>query len=168
MMRTTKHPVNNPIDSVKINQIRLEHFENYKNLRRRMDRAYLKMRHLQSKGVGGNGNRAKKDAFIEKTKECNTISDPVYDETKMTYNKISQTLNSLHSQQVYFGGFYGHNDPISPMTANGQKNLNSTMQPGATFRYSGVDINQSTVEAGMTDLSLNKLAFTQGSMQSQP
>ena len=25
-------------------------------------------------------------------------------------------MSSLHSQQVYFGGFYGHNDPISPMT----------------------------------------------------
>ena len=44
------------------------------------------------------------------------ISNPVYTENVKTYTQISQTMSSLHSQQVYFGGFYGHNDPISPMT----------------------------------------------------
>ena len=36
--------VTNPM---KINEIRLEHFENYKKLRRKMDHAYLKVRNLQ-------------------------------------------------------------------------------------------------------------------------
>lgn len=49
------------------------------------------------------------------------IVNPVFTENMRTYTQISQTLTSLHAQQVYFGGFYGHNDPISPMTGNVRK-----------------------------------------------
>ena len=49
------------------------------------------------------------------------IVNPVFTENMRTYTQISQTLTSLHAQQVYFGGFYGHNDPISPMTRNVRK-----------------------------------------------
>jgi len=43
-------------DPSKVNEIRLEHFQNFKKLRRRMDHAYLKLRHLQSTGRGGLGD----------------------------------------------------------------------------------------------------------------
>ena len=33
-------------DPIKINEVRLEHFENFKKLRRKMDHAYLKVRNL--------------------------------------------------------------------------------------------------------------------------
>ena len=45
----TKKDLNNPI---KINEIRLEHFENFKKLRRKMDHAYLKVRDLQGTAGG--------------------------------------------------------------------------------------------------------------------
>ena len=44
------------------------------------------------------------------------ITNPVYTENLRAYNQLSQTLSSLHAQQVFFGGFYGHNDPITPPT----------------------------------------------------
>ena len=41
MNGVTQKDLANPI---KINEIRLEHFENFKKLRRKMDHAYLKVR----------------------------------------------------------------------------------------------------------------------------
>ena len=51
--KTSKHLYDDPS---KVNEIRLEHFQNFKKLRRRMDHAYLKLRHLQSTGRGGLGD----------------------------------------------------------------------------------------------------------------
>lgn len=109
-------------DSIKVKQIRLEHFQNFKKLRRRMDRAYLRIRHIQAKGGGKN---AKEDESGDG--ETSKIIDPVYEDSVKTYRQISQNFSSLHSQQVYFGGFYGHNDPISPMTANVESHRASSM-----------------------------------------
>ena len=47
--KMTQKDLSNPI---KINEIRLEHFQNFKKLRRRMDHAYLKVRKLQGKQGG--------------------------------------------------------------------------------------------------------------------
>ena len=122
--RVKSRDLSNPL---KINEIRLEHFQNYKNLRRKMDQAYLKVRNLQNKGQGG-PQFASSDDLSEQSNNSNEpfsqrnenkpkkITNPVFTENMRTYTQISQTLASLHAQQVYFGGFYGHNDPISPMT----------------------------------------------------
>eukprot|EP00353_Schmidingerella_taraikaensis_P012313 CAMPEP_0185571976 /NCGR_PEP_ID=MMETSP0434-20130131/3967_1 /TAXON_ID=626734 ORGANISM="Favella taraikaensis, Strain Fe Narragansett Bay" /NCGR_SAMPLE_ID=MMETSP0434 /ASSEMBLY_ACC=CAM_ASM_000379 /LENGTH=65 /DNA_ID=CAMNT_0028187643 /DNA_START=650 /DNA_END=847 /DNA_ORIENTATION=+ len=39
-----------------MNKIRLEHFQNFKKLRREMDRAYLKVRQMQASGHGTSMN----------------------------------------------------------------------------------------------------------------
>ena len=46
------------------------------------------------------------------------LQSPMYSDHLRTYSQISSTLNTLHAQQVYFGGFYGHNDPITPSVIN--------------------------------------------------
>ena len=51
--RHTTQRTSEPFEFENVNKIRLEHFQNYKKLRREMDRAYLKVRHLQATGHGG-------------------------------------------------------------------------------------------------------------------
>ena len=90
-----------------------------------MDRAYLKVRQMQSNGQGLQ-TIAAKDTITDSS--VAKVVNPVYAEHLRTYTQISQNLNTLHAQQVYFGGFYGHNDPISPMTKSIPKGMGRSLQ----------------------------------------
>ena len=63
-----------------------------------MDRAYLRMRHIQSKG---GARQAKEDDLTlnrNKDDEAKKIVNPVYVQSVKTYKQISQNFNSLHAQ----------------------------------------------------------------------
>lgn len=116
--KNSRRPSGDGFEIENVNKIRLEHFQNYKKLRREMDRAYLKVRHLQATGHGGSVGGQSDMASDYTSDNNNNLHSPMYAENLRTYSQISSTLNTLHAQQVYFGGFYGHNDPITPSVAN--------------------------------------------------
>lgn len=83
---TQQAPSNQVFDQTKVKAIRLEHFQNFKKLRRRMDRAYLRIRHIESKG-GGRG-QSEDDPFLSNDKDGDgpaKIVNPVYVESMKTY-----------------------------------------------------------------------------------
>lgn len=118
MNGVTQKDLANPI---KINEIRLEHFENFKKLRRKMDHAYLKVRGLQgtthgavqadtsrssysAAAVAKNSSRGLlPGASTSRSNNANVngpapkITNPVYTENLRAYNQLSQTLSSLHA-----------------------------------------------------------------------
>lgn len=114
MNGVSRADVTNPM---KINEIRLEHFENFKKLRRKMDHAYLKVRNLQGQagGCGADTGRSSYSAAIPSSSSrimlngtssgrstngggTTKITNPVYTENLRAYNQLSQTLSSLHAQ----------------------------------------------------------------------
>ena len=109
MNGVTQKDLSNPI---KINEIRLEHFENFKKLRRKMDHAYLKVRGLQgtthgavqadtsrtsySAAVAGGSSRGLlPGASTSRSNNVNLngpapkITNPVYTENLRAYNQLS-------------------------------------------------------------------------------
>ena len=84
------------LDPQKINQIRLEHFENYKKLRRRMDRSYIKMRNIQNHGSSGGGGDTEVGFYSQRSAD-GRISNPALTESMKTYKQISQNLKNLHA-----------------------------------------------------------------------
>ncbi len=121
-----------------------------------MDKAYLKLRNMESNGHGPQNQKGSddlNDTFMlssQRSSKCGAIENPVYNENEKIYMDISQTFNNLHSQQVFFGGIYGHNDPLSPklMDSKGHSandtNLNSAVQSGLATPVSGKSVSNVT------------------------
>ena len=84
------------VDPKEVNQVRLEHFQNFKQLRRRMDQSYLKVKQLEAQGIGRassqNTNRDSANcSLIEKApgESKSKSSNPQFDENENLFNNIS-------------------------------------------------------------------------------
>ena len=115
---------------LKINEMRLENFQNYKKLRRRMDHAYLKVRQLQRQGKDyvlqaedESDNNSQKSKRSTSQPDVNSaggspviklpqkVKNPLMTDNIRTYNEISSTFSTLHNQQQFFSNEYSGGTP---------------------------------------------------------
>ena len=104
-----------------LSDLRLQNFENFKKMRRTMDRAYIEMtkayavnaKHLETGNKSSQGSKRKvKGQRMDKAELLKGDHGALQHHVD-TYESISSTFKHLHDQQKFLGGTYGHSDPFT-------------------------------------------------------